>query len=58
MHERFNTPESLERLRLTIPLQRIGAPAEVASVVAFLASSDASYVTGEVIAVNGGMRMD
>ena len=58
IHERFNTPESLERLRQMIPLARIGSPAEVASVVSFLASSDASYITGEVIAVNGGQRMD
>jgi 3-oxoacyl-[acyl-carrier protein] reductase len=58
IHERFNTPESLEKLRLTIPLQRLGDPAEVAGVVSFLASADASYITGEVIAVNGGQRMD
>lgn len=58
IHERHNTPESLEKLRQTIPLQRIGAVGDVAGVVAFLASDDASYITGEVIAVNGGMRMD
>ncbi len=58
IHERSNTPESLERLRQTIPLLRIGAADEVARVVAFLASEDASFVTGEIVAVNGGMRMD
>lgn len=58
IHERFNTPESLERLRQSIPLARIGTPAEVAGVVSFLASPDAAYITGEIIAVNGGMRMD
>lgn len=58
IHERFNTPESLEKLRQTIPLQRIGSPADIAGAVAFLASADAAYITGEVIAVNGGMRMD
>jgi 3-oxoacyl-[acyl-carrier protein] reductase len=58
IHERTNTPESLERLRLTIPLLRLGAVDEVARVVAFLASEDASFITGEIIAVNGGMRMD
>ena len=58
IHERFNTPESLEKLRQTIPLQRIGSPADIAGAVAFLASADAAYITGEVIAVNGGGRMD
>ena len=58
IHERTNTPESLERLRQTIPLLRIGQADEVARVVAFLASEDASFMTGEIVAVNGGMRMD
>ena len=40
----------------TTPLGRIGTPAEVASVVAFLASNDAAYVSGEVIHVTGGRR--
>ncbi|MCG8336430.1 MAG: SDR family oxidoreductase, partial [Proteobacteria bacterium] len=34
---------------------RIGQPEEVASVVSFLCSPDASYITGQVIGVNGGM---
>ncbi|MEP7235034.1 MAG: 3-oxoacyl-[acyl-carrier-protein] reductase [Ignavibacteriota bacterium] len=40
-----------------IPLKRIAKPQEVAGVVAFLASSDADYITGEVIKVDGGMAM-
>jgi 3-oxoacyl-[acyl-carrier protein] reductase len=58
IHERTNTPESLERLRQNIPLLRIGTADEVARVVTFLASEDASFMTGEIVAVNGGMRMD
>ena len=58
IHERINTPESLERLRQNIPLLRIGKADEMARVVTFLASEDASFMTGEIVAVNGGMRMD
>jgi len=58
IHERHNTPESLEQLRQIIPLQRIGDPEEVAAAVTFLASDDAKYITGENIAVNGGKRFD
>ncbi len=38
-----------------IPLGRLGTPADVASAVCFLASDEASYITGQVLAVNGGM---
>ncbi len=41
----------------TIPMQRLGQPEEVASVVSFLASQGASYITGQTIQVNGGMFM-
>jgi 3-oxoacyl-[acyl-carrier protein] reductase len=40
-----------------IPLGRVGAPGDVASAVAFLASGEASYITGHVLNVNGGMLM-
>jgi 3-oxoacyl-[acyl-carrier protein] reductase len=40
-----------------IPMQRLGAPEDVAGAVAFLASDEASYITGHVLAVNGGMYM-
>jgi NAD(P)-dependent dehydrogenase (short-subunit alcohol dehydrogenase family) len=42
----------------SIPLGRIGRPEEVASVVAFLLSGAASYLTGEIVDVNGGLLMD
>ena len=42
------------QLARNIPLQRFGTAAEVASAVSFLASPDSSYITGQVIAVNGG----
>jgi 3-oxoacyl-[acyl-carrier protein] reductase len=40
-----------------IPLGRMGSPADVAAAVSFLASDEASYITGQVLAVNGGMYM-
>lgn len=40
-----------------IPMKRMGTPEEVAAVVGFLASEKSSYITGQVIAVNGGMYM-
>jgi 3-oxoacyl-[acyl-carrier protein] reductase len=40
-----------------IPLGRLGTPQDVAAAVCFLASDEAAYITGQVLAVNGGMYM-
>ena len=44
-----------EELEQMVPMRRFGKPEEVAALVAFLASDDASYITGEVININGGL---
>ena len=51
-------PEIIETWRKAIPAQRLGKPEEVANVMYFLASEQASYIVGEVIQINGGQMMD
>jgi len=48
------SPEKAEAFVKSVPLGRAGEPEEIASVIAFLASDAASYVTGQVVYVNGG----
>lgn len=51
-------PEKLkEQVRPLIPLQRFGKPEEIAGVVAFLASAESAYITGQVFVVDGGLHM-
>ena len=56
-HGRFTAPAAFENAAKGVLLGRAGTPDEVASVVAFLASKDASFLTGETIEINGGMNM-
>ena len=46
---------SQEEFSKIIPMKRFGRPEEVSSVVVFLLSDNASYITGEVISINGGL---
>jgi 3-oxoacyl-[acyl-carrier protein] reductase len=56
-HDVFSTPEMIANFVKAIPMGRVGTSEECASVIAFLASDAASYITGETIDVNGGQLM-
>jgi 3-oxoacyl-[acyl-carrier protein] reductase len=56
-HETFSTAEMMKGYVAAIPLGRVGTPAEVARVIAFLASGAANFMAGETIEINGGMLM-
>ena len=49
--------EMKENLQKTIPMGRLGEPEVIANAVVFLAGDEASYITGQVIHVDGGMVM-
>jgi glucose 1-dehydrogenase len=51
----INNPEQLNAVLKNIPLGRLGKPADVAALVAFLASPDADYITGSTFYVDGGL---
>ena len=48
--------EMREKYASQIPLGRLGQPEDVAKLVAFLASDDAKYITGQIIGVDGGLN--
>ncbi len=54
---RAMTDNAREDWAAKIPLKRMGTPEDIAAAVCFLASDEASYITGQVLAVNGGMYM-
>jgi len=53
-----NSPQALEALRAATPLKRMATADEIASAILFLASGGAAYITGAVLPINGGIRMD
>ena len=53
-----NSPEGLAALKAATPLKRMAEPDEIAAAIGFLVSDDAAFMTGTVMAVNGGLRMD
>jgi NAD(P)-dependent dehydrogenase (short-subunit alcohol dehydrogenase family) len=54
---RYGFPETAERAQ-SIPIGRVSVPDDVARIAAFLASDEASYITGESINLSGGLLMD
>lgn len=52
--QKFSTPERLQRITETIAMGRMGSPTEITGLAVFLASEDASYLTGQTIFVDGG----
>ncbi|HXY94736.1 MAG TPA: 3-oxoacyl-ACP reductase family protein [Acidimicrobiia bacterium] len=51
------SPKLRDALERSIPMRRVAEPSDIASVVAFLASDDSGYMTGQVISVSGGLTM-
>ncbi len=56
-HKSFSTPEGLDGVRAATPVGRLGTPQEIADVIVFLCSDQASFIHGQVIEINGGFLM-
>jgi NAD(P)-dependent dehydrogenase (short-subunit alcohol dehydrogenase family) len=50
--------EAKERLSKTVPMERLGTPAEVAALAVYLASAESSYITGQAVNIGGGILME
>jgi 3-oxoacyl-[acyl-carrier protein] reductase len=57
LHHAHSTPQKMEDFKRATPLGRVGSPEECAAPVVFLCSNAASFITGEVIEINGGIWM-
>ncbi len=55
---RIVSDEENEAFRLRTPLGRLGTPEDIANAIVFLASEEASFITGEILDVNGGLLID
>src|SRR6476661_7884317 len=53
----WDSPEAVQRITNMIPLRRWGKPADVADAVAFLVSEHSSFITGEILTIDGGARL-
>jgi NAD(P)-dependent dehydrogenase (short-subunit alcohol dehydrogenase family) len=53
----LSDPASAERMRAGIPLRRFGSPRDIGNAVVFLASDEASYITGVILYVDGGVML-
>ena len=56
-HEQFSTPERRRKVAAETPLGRNGTAEDIAKAILFLSSDAAGFITGEYIAVNGGLYM-
>lgn len=56
-HQTFSTPAALDGVRVATPAGRLGKPEEIADVIVYLCSDQASFIHGQVIEVNGGFLM-